>query len=123
MTTQNEANAATILAILAREEQRCQAISNQRWDELASLLTDDLTHVHMPGRQEDKAAYLAGVRNNPRTVTRKDLQVRVYADTAVMTGAMTNAREGREDHARVTQVWLRKDGQWYQTAFQASRIP
>ena len=86
MTSQNEAHAATILALLAREEQRCQAISNKRWDELASLLSDDLSHVHMPGRQEDKAAYLAGVRNNPRTVTRKDLQVRVYGDTAVMTG-------------------------------------
>mgnify|MGYP002635415105 CR=1 FL=1 len=121
MTTQSEANATTIQAVLAREEQRCQAISNQRWEELESLLTDDLTHVHMLGRQEDKAAYLAGVRNNPRTVTRKDLQVRVYADTAVITGAMTNTREGREDHARVTQVWVRKDGQWYQAAFQASR--
>lgn len=121
MTTQSESTAA-VQAILAREEQRCQAISNQRWDELASMLTGDLTHIHMPGRQEDKATYLAGVRNNPRTVTRKDLQVRIYGDTAVMTGAMTNAREGREDHARVTQVWVKKDGQWYQCAFQASRI-
>lgn len=122
MATQSDAQSATIQAILARETQRCQAISNQRWDELASILTDDLTHVHMPGRQEDKATYLAGVKNNPRTVTRKDLTVRVYGDTAIMTGAMTNAREGREDHARVTQVWIRKDGEWYQAAFQASRI-
>ena len=122
MSTQSDLNATTIQTIIAREEQRCQAISNQRWDELASLLTDDLTHVHMPGRQEDKGAYMAGVMKNPRTVTRKDLQVRVYGDTAVMTGQMTNTREGREDHARVTQVWLRKDGQWYQTAFQASKI-
>ena len=122
MATQSEVNTATINAILAREEQRCQAISNQRWEELATMLTDDLTHIHMPGRQEDKATYMAGVRNNPRTVTRKDLQVRVYADTAVMTGEMTNTRDGRVDHARVTQVWVRKGGEWYQAAFQASRI-
>ena len=122
MATQSEAHSATVKAILAREEQRCQAISNQRWDELATMLTDDLTHVHMPGRQDDKGTYLAGVKNNPRTVTRKDLMVRVYGDTAIMTGAMTNSRDGREDHACVTQVWVRKNGEWYQAAFQASRI-
>ncbi len=122
MSTQSEGNTATIQAILAREDQRCQAISKQRWEELESMLTEDLSHVHMPGRQDDKATYMAGVRNNPRTVTRKDLQVRVYGDTAIMTGGMTNARDGREDHARVTQVWVRKDGQWYQAAFQASKI-
>ena len=30
MATQSDVNSATIQAILAREEQRCQAISNQR---------------------------------------------------------------------------------------------
>src|SRR5262245_51673557 len=96
---------ADVAAILAREDERCKAISNQDWATLETILTDDLTHIHMPGRQEDKPTYLAGVKNNPRTVTRDDLQVRVYGDTAIMTGAMTNARADREDHARVTQVW------------------
>jgi len=62
------------------------------------------------------------------SVTRSALQVRQYAEVAVMTGAM-HATMRRIDNpevvtaeARVTQVWLRTPTGWRQASFHACRV-
>jgi ketosteroid isomerase-like protein len=56
-----------------------------------------------------------------------DLRVRVYGDTAVVTGRSTprgrDAR-GQEMHGRYRflRVWVKRDGRWQVVAFQGTRI-
>ena len=45
--------------LLCLEQERCRAVSAGDVDALGRLLTDDLTHTHVTGRTEGKAAYLA----------------------------------------------------------------
>jgi ketosteroid isomerase-like protein len=117
--------------LLRLEDERCRAISAGDVDTLSRLLTDDLTHTHITGRTEDKAAYLAGLGGRPRTTTRNALTVRVYGETAIMTGTLVNAfppgagagtaRPPME--AQALQVWVRTGDGWQQAAFVASPLP
>lgn len=117
------ATSAAVEAVLKQEAGRCRAISEQDWAALDAILSDDLTHVHMPGRMEDKPAYLAGIKGRRRKTERHDLTVRVYGSTAVMTGVMINRpANGEPVKAMVTQTWVEDGGRWRLVSFQASRI-
>jgi len=91
---------------------------------LDSLLSDDLTHTHITGVTQEKAAYLAHVQKNPRRVERRDLKVRIYGDVAVVTGPQVNLLEsdGRTTEVAIEslQVWTRRDGTWRVVAFASS---
>ena len=62
--------------LIALEEERCRAISEPDLPALEKILADDLTHTHITGHTEGKAAYLAGLSGRPRKTTRGDLSVR-----------------------------------------------
>jgi len=112
------------------EHDRCDAISRGDVDAVAALLDDDLTHTHIRGNTEDKAAYLAGLRARPRTTTRRDdLRVRVFGDVAVMTGTLANSFPAIEPggaamdlDVQSLQVWVRGDDGWKQVAFGSSGV-
>jgi len=116
--------------LLHLEDERCKAISAGDVDALDRLLTDDLTHTHVTGRTEDKVTYLAALGGRPRITTRRDLAVRVYGETAIMTGVLLNAflpagggaaRAPME--AQALQVWVKTSDGWQQAAFVASPLP
>jgi ketosteroid isomerase-like protein len=115
--------------LLRLEEERCKAISAGDVVTLGHLLADDLTHTHVTGRTEDKAAYLAALGGRPRVTTRRDLKVRVYGDVAIMTGTLINTfpsdgraiRQPMEAHA--LQVWIKTGDGWKQAAFASSGLP
>jgi hypothetical protein len=113
--------------LLALEEQRCDAINRQDWDALASMLSDDLVHVHANGLTQDKAVYMEHVSSRPRRIERRDLVVRLHRETAVMTGKLVNLMDGQTASIdtpvlAAMQVWVRSGGTWKQAAFQATRI-
>jgi ketosteroid isomerase-like protein len=115
--------------LLRLEEERCRAISAGDVDALGRLLTDNLTHTHVTGRTQDKAAYLSALGGRPRTTTRRDLTVRTYGDTAIMTGILVNAfpSDGGAAtapmEAQALQVWVKTNAGWQQAAFVASPLP
>jgi ketosteroid isomerase-like protein len=117
----------TVAELLALEEQRCRLINQQDYDGLAAMLSDDLIHVHANGRRQDKAVYLADVSSRPRQTERKDLQVVVHGDAAVMTGLLINTPLGQTPDPAAQpltamQVWVRDGATWKQAAFQATRM-
>jgi ketosteroid isomerase-like protein len=115
--------------LLRLEDERCRAISAGDVDALGRLLADDLTHTHVTGRTENKVTYLAALGGRPRITTRRDLTVRAYGETAIMTGILVNtflpdggaARAPME--AQALQVWVKTGGEWKQAAFVASPLP
>ena len=112
--------------LIALETERCRAISSLDMPVLEKILADDLTHTHITGHTEDKAAYLAGLYGRPRKTTRGDLSVRRYGDVAVMTGALINEFPGDGGKAatrleiQALQVWVQSGGTWQMVAFSSS---
>ena len=124
MTTTTSAQDQAVSEVLKQEAERVRAISEQDWPALEAVLADDYTHVHMPGRLEDKKTYVDDQKPRPRITERRDLKVRLYGDnTAVMTGIMINRPpKGEPVEAMVTQTWIKNGGTWKCVAFQASRL-
>lgn len=104
----------------AAEEQRCAALLAGDEPALAALLADDLVHIHLNGRVDDKAGYLAGFRDlyTFHAIRRGDLTIRLYGAVSVMTGPLIQSIELRATGQRIdvtaitTQVWLKGPKGW-----------
>jgi ketosteroid isomerase-like protein len=110
-------------AIEALEKRRATAIAEGNFDALASALADDYLHVYGSGTTSDRAGYIDQVKKAPRVPTRGPLKIRVYGDTAVITGGLLN-RIKYPDRPEalldtvVTQVARRINGDWKFVSFQ-----
>jgi mannose-6-phosphate isomerase-like protein (cupin superfamily)/ketosteroid isomerase-like protein len=107
--------------ILALEQTRCQAITAGDVKTLSAMLADDYVHVHGTGKIDTKAGFLANIQQNPRRTERGPLTIRLYGDTAVVTGEQLNyAQAGTSApvSASVTQVLRRVPGRWVYESFQ-----
>jgi len=112
--------------ILAAEERRQEALIVGDLGALDALFEDSLIHIHAPGVVHTKALLLehVAVRRTYIEITRQDLQVRVFGDTAVMTGGIVNRMHAPGGGERtldgvVTQVLHRSDdGRWRFVSFQ-----
>jgi len=117
-----------VAAIRELERQRGEALVAGKYEELGELLADDLVHIHATGQIENKATYLAGIRANLDflKVSRASLDVRCYGDVAIANGVLEQTVRVRannavaEMRAATTQVWVRRNGRWLQSSFQAT---
>lgn len=116
--------------VIRLEEARCRALVAADIEALDRLVADDVVHVHANGKADDKAAYLEMVTSAIRFLSaeRERLDVRVYEDVAVATGALKQSIEAtatgqRMDmHVMTTQVWRLQAGSWRQVSFQATNL-
>ncbi|RBP11375.1 uncharacterized protein DUF4440 [Roseiarcus fermentans] len=105
------------------ERRRCKALMDGDVEALGSLLSDDLVHIHLTGKIDDKAGYLSGFKSKFifKDVERGPLDIRVWDECAVMIGRLTQTivvRETGERHdirAVTSQTWRRVEGRWLQT--------
>lgn len=111
----------------AVEHARMAAVEKRDADAVARFLTDDFTSIGTAGRRLTKQEYLDGLRANPAPVSmvHDEVQIRVYGDTAVITGRSTVTRLADAAPAgptRYTHVYVRQGGQWKLAAMQNSTI-
>lgn len=112
--------------ILAVEKRRQDALIAGDIDVLDALFEDSLIHIHAPGLVHTKALLLehVAVRRAYIEITRQDLLLRTFGDTAVLTGGIVNRMHAPDGGERtidgvVTQVLHRgEDGQWRFVSFQ-----
>jgi ketosteroid isomerase-like protein len=96
---------------------------------LESLIDDPYFHTDVSGQTWNRAEWLADVPNlKPQpTITFDDVKVRLFGDTAVITGrnVVTLLVEGKTaDRAlRFTQVWRRYGDTWRRAVFHATEVP
>lgn len=96
---------------------------DRQWAEIAvrgdmaafdRIFADDYTSTHSNGRVMTKAeekAYVTSAISNSKfaAITTDDVKVRVYGDTAVITGRVTvKGRSGSERQSRYTTVWVKQ---------------
>jgi ketosteroid isomerase-like protein len=92
--------------------------------------SDDYTLINMNGQVSDKAQMIGAFKSGQSKLTVdeiSDMKVRVYGDTAVVTGKVTvKGTMGGKDatgQAMFTRVYVKKGGQWQSVALQQTRIP
>lgn len=117
--------------VLAADARRIAALLAGDVATVAELTDEDYTHVETGGSLRDKAGFLALLAQPGFRFVRWHVEtnhVRLYGDTAVLTGTYRNVVElpGRgvqpEKHARHLRVWVRRDGAWRNVAHQATRL-
>ena len=101
------------------------------WDEYENHLASDYLHTRDNGHIESKDEALASLRDVKRKIIvmemePADLAIRIYGDTAVSNAEFTTSvRESgqiKTRRTRQTDVFVKRDGQWYLIAEQGTMI-
>ena len=117
----------TVSEILDLERARNDAILHGDAAALDRMTSDDYTYITLRGELRTKADIVKGFASgafkyDARQIS--DLKVRVYGDTAVVTGkASQKGSENQKDYSgayRFTRVYVREHGRWKTVALQAT---
>jgi len=110
-------------AVLAQEARRFGAQVSQDIAVLEEVLGDDLVYTHSDARVDTKRSYIDAVaKRGYRGVTTRDVVVRIYGDTAVVTGiAELAVSDTLQFTARYTNVWVRR-GNWQNVLWQSTML-
>jgi hypothetical protein len=126
-----DANPVAEGEIKALELRLAELIVHGGWDEYAKHLASDYLHTRDNGHVESKDEALASLRDVKRKIIvvemePADLAIRIYGDTAVSNAEFTTSlRESgqvKTRRTRQTDVFVKRDGQWYLIAEQGTMI-
>jgi ketosteroid isomerase-like protein len=128
--TKNAGATAAEEAVRAAELARFKAQTSGDLKALDALLGDDLVYTHSSAAVDSKASYVESMRSGAlkyQTIEPRDLQVRVFGTTAVITAAahITAVSKGQpvDNQLRYTDVWVLRDGRWQMVSWQSTRLP
>jgi uncharacterized protein (TIGR02246 family) len=111
------------------EDERNRAIVSGDAAALERMTTDDYTFITLRGELRSKSEIVKGFQSgsfkyDARTIS--DLNVRVYGDTAIVTGRSTQkGSEYGKDYSgdyRFTRVYVKQNGHWLTVALQTTLI-
>jgi Domain of unknown function (DUF4440) len=101
------------------------------WDEYEKYLAPDYLHTRGNGHIESKDEALANLRDIKRKIIvmemePADIAIRIYGDTAVSNAEFTigvrDSGQVKSRRTRLTDVFIRRDGQWCLVAEQETPI-
>ena len=111
------------------ERDRAAAVVKGDVATLEGLTSDDYILINANGQVSDKATTMNAIKTGNIKLTANDLsdlKVRVYGDTAVVTGKANSKGTigGRELKGPVmfTRIYVKKNGKWQSVAFQQTPI-
>ena len=97
---------------------------------LDRILSDDLTYIHTSAAVDTKTSMLTAIQTgslNYRKMAERNVQVRAYADTAILNGeADVEVTSGGSDltfSLRFTDVYVNGENGWQMVAWQSTRLP
>ena len=111
------------------ERQRFEAMMKQDVAALDTLLDEDLTYVHTDGEMQSKAELIDLIRSRRlvyESIEPSEVHVRVYEGVAIATGLsrmrVRSATGVSSFGIRFTEAYVRREGRWLLTAWQATRV-
>jgi hypothetical protein len=111
------------------ERQRFEAMTNQDVAALDTLLDDELDYVHTGGNLESRKQFMDAIGNRTlvyESIAPSDVRVRVYDGLALAMGRsemrVRTASGVSSFEIRFTEVYVRKEGHWLLTAWEATRL-
>jgi uncharacterized protein (TIGR02246 family) len=126
-----DANPTAEGEIKALELRLAELIVRGDWDEYAKHLASDYLHIRDDGHVEGKDEARASLRDIKRKIIvmemePADLAIRIYGDTAASSAEFTiTVRESgqvKSRRTRLTDVFVKRDGQWCLVAEQGTTI-
>ena len=115
--------------IKSLEDERNRAIVKGDAATLDRMTADDYTFITLRGELRTKSEIVKGFQSGSfkyasRTIS--DLNIRVYGDTAIVTGRSTQeGAENGKDYSgdyRFTRVYVKQNGRWLTVALQTTLI-
>lgn len=115
--------------IKSLEDERNRAIVKGDAAVLDRMTADDYTFITLRGELRTKSEIVKGFQSGSfkyasRTIS--DLNIRVYGDTAIVTGRSTQkGAENGKDYSgdyRFTRVYVKQNGRWLTVALQTTLI-
>ena len=126
---QGAATASVEEQIKKMEKDRAAAVVKADVATLESLTSDDYVLINANGQVSNKAETMSNIKTGKIKLTANevsDMKVRVYGDSAVVTGKSTakGSINGIELKGPVmfTRVYVKKNGKWQSVAFQQTPI-
>lgn len=126
---QGAATASVEEQIKKMEKDRAAAVVKADVATLDGLTSDDYVLINANGQVSNKAETMSSIKTGKIKLTANDvsdMKVRVYGDTAVVTGKSTakGSINGIELKGPVmfTRVYVKKSGKWQSVAFQQTPI-
>ena len=105
-------------------------MTNADIEELDVILADDLTYTHTTGQNETKDEFLSSLKSQKikyESIEPKEVELRIYDSTAVVTGISAMQVSAGEQHfsfsIRFIEVYQKRDGNWQLVAWQSTRLP
>ena len=115
--------------LMKLETDRASAVVKGDVTTLEKQTSDDYSLINMNGQISGKAQMVNAFKTGQTKLTSNevsDMKVRVYGNTAVITGkvdvAGTMAGKDTKAQIMVTRVYVKKGGQWQSVAFQQTRV-
>ena len=122
-------DAEVVKQIEQLEEARNQAILKGDAAAIERMTADDYTFITLKGELRTKAEIVKGFASGAfkyQSRTISDLKIRVYGDTAVVTGrSVQKGIENGEDYSGdywFTRVYVKQNGAWMTVALQTTMI-
>lgn len=125
-----DSNGAAETEVKAFVSQMAEMIVKADWDGYAQRLAPEYVRTDYDGRLMNKDEVLARLRDPLRKIivmeAEPDQRVRLYGDTAVSSTAFTisvrDSGQVKTRMIRMTDVLLKRDGQWHLVAEQATAV-
>jgi ketosteroid isomerase-like protein len=120
-------DAATVALIRKLEQQRIDAGLRKDVAALDATTADDYLQIDMAGNVRDKATQMKRIASSEVKMdsnTLDDMVVRVYGETAVVTGRATAVGTIRGEpypRIRFTRVYVKRGGTWKVVLYQQTR--
>jgi ketosteroid isomerase-like protein len=111
--------------VLAADNAWSTAFTSCDTELMGRLLSDDLVFIHSMGKVDTKTSFMPDVKNCGLELSRSEEQkVRVYGDTAVVTGNLVfKRRGGRAGTLLYTRVFVKQHGAWRIVSHQSTDAP
>ena len=118
-------DAAAEAEIKALELHLAKLLVSREFDEYERYLAADYTRINANGVVETREQVLAGFRASTGEFSMQptDLVVKIYGDTAILTGTLTVATAQSSRVSRFRKVFIRRDGRWFLVSLQGVTLP
>lgn len=120
---QNGSDKDTVQMLQDIEQTWLNAEKNHDAASFEKLVTDDWIALTPNGKRQTKAERSAKIKNSPMgSASLGPMDVRVFGDTAVVTGTVDETAENVTHHYVWTDVFVKRDGKWLAVASQTALV-
>lgn len=125
--SKTDSDAAISQTLQAMEQAWLNAEKNHDAAAFEKLVADDWIAIGLDGKRQTKAERAAEIKAGQiDSATLGDMKVRVFGDTAVVTGTddEVTTKDGKKssDHYVWTDVFVKRNGKWLAVASQTAQI-